>query len=122
MIDELCIGKRYRITLRNHVAAGYLEGILRSTSLPRGSLGNKDGDHCIWLSGELFEWFLRVDDIGAIQALDEPRERGLLVAPRAACRLGATPLRHPREAADAPERRDPVAENLICANELRRHT
>jgi hypothetical protein len=120
MIDQLCIGKRYRITLRNHVAAGHLEGVLRSTNLPRGSLGNKDGEHCIWLTGELFEWFLRIGDIAAIQELDEPTEPGLSVAARAACRPGITRFRRAREAADAPQGRNLIAENLICTNELRR--
>jgi hypothetical protein len=74
MIGELTMGRRYRITLKSAVFRGYLEGTLRSTRLPRGVLGNDDGEHSIWLSGESFEWFLRPLEIDSATELPEPDE------------------------------------------------
>jgi hypothetical protein len=71
MIDELTIGRRYRLTLKSKAFPGWLEGRLRSVKLPRGVLGNEDGTHSIWLSGESFEWFLRPDEIETVQELGE---------------------------------------------------
>jgi hypothetical protein len=69
MIRELTIGRRYRIRLKSPACRGSLEGVLRSTRLPEGMLGNSDGEHCVWLAGESFEWFLRPDEIRSIELL-----------------------------------------------------
>lgn len=85
MIDQLIVGKRYRITFRARAFGGHLEGLLRSTELPRGALGNHDGRHCIWLSGELFEWFLRPEEIATIHEVADPCEARLSFLPRDIC-------------------------------------
>jgi hypothetical protein len=90
MIEYLDVGKRYRITLRNPAFAGYLEGLLRSTHLPAGVLGNDDGKHRIWVEGELFDWFLETSDIDTIEPVrgegDDPE---YAPAPsRPLCRVG----------------------------------
>jgi len=54
--------------------------------------------------------------------LDESHERGLSVATRAECRPGATFLRRRLGREDAPRGREPIADNLICTNELRRQS
>lgn len=95
MIDQLCVGKRYRVQLRSPVA-GYLEGLLRSTTVPRGALGNDDGEHTIWISGELFDWFLRTTDIRAIDELDQAPEAPVGALPRPLCAHGAAWVRHRR--------------------------
>jgi hypothetical protein len=71
MIGELTVGRRYRITLHSKAFPGHLEGRLRSVKLPRGVLGNDDGFHSIWLSGESFDWFLRPEEIDAVEELPE---------------------------------------------------
>lgn len=64
MTDELICGRRYRITLRGRAyEGGSLEGVVRAVSLPQGALGNSDGEHRVWVVGELFEWFLRPGEI-----------------------------------------------------------
>jgi hypothetical protein len=85
MMDLLTVGKRYRITLRSRTFGGYLEGLVRSTTLPRGALGNHDGDHRIWLIGELFEWFLRPAEIKTVEELSDRAPDEATVLPRAIC-------------------------------------
>jgi hypothetical protein len=86
--NELAIGRRYRITLRDPAFPGRLEGRLRSVRLPQGMLGNVDGEHSVWVSGESFEWFLRPDEIEAAQEMPEADEPSLLafVPPRCCAR------------------------------------
>ena len=115
MIDELCIGRRYRFTLRDPALPGYLEGELRSTSLPRGTLGNNDGEHRVWVSGELFEWFLRIEDIGSIQELvDEPPEPSSPEVPRELCSYTTSWLRRRYER--RPERVESPSEYAFACN------
>ena len=118
MIDQLCIGKRYRLQLSGAAVSGYLEGVLRSTRLPRGTLGNSDGEHRIWISGEEFEWFLRPGDIQAIHELeDAPAEAPVPILPRDLCEHGSSWLRHRRQAVPGHGTMDGV---LWCTNRLRR--
>jgi hypothetical protein len=72
VIDELTIGRRYILGVKSAGHRGRLEGRLRSTRLPRGVLGNEDGEHSIWVSGESFEWFLRPDEIESAHEVAEP--------------------------------------------------
>lgn len=104
MTNELAIGRRYRIKLRNPAFPGRLEGRLRSIRLPRGMLGNVDGEHSVWVSGESFEWFLRPDEIEAAQEMPEADEPSLLafVPPRCCARRFPPP--GPRRRARASRR------------------
>ncbi|MFN2490520.1 MAG: hypothetical protein ABR529_12435 [Actinomycetota bacterium] len=101
MIDELTLGKRYRIALSGGAYQGALEGVLRSTRLPLGVLGNSDGEHRIWVMGEAFDWFLRVGDIEAIEELDdtEADEVRQEILPRKPCPGLATRPLEPRRRA-----------------------
>jgi hypothetical protein len=86
MIGELTVGKRYKVTLRSRAFQGHLEGTLRATDLPEGARGNEDGQHSIWFSGEIFEWFLRFDDIATIEEVhDAAAEPALAPARRPHC-------------------------------------
>jgi hypothetical protein len=71
MIDHLTIGKRYRFHLSSRTMHGSLEGVLRSTRVPMGVLGNHDGLHRIWIAGETFEWFLTLGDITSVEQLQD---------------------------------------------------
>ena len=98
MTGELAIGRRYSIRLKNPAFPGTLEGRLRSVRLPRGVLGNDDGEHCVWISGESFEWFLRPDEIEAAHEVGEPEEPSLpaLVPPRCCAHVPFPLARGPR--------------------------
>jgi hypothetical protein len=86
MIDELGIGRRYRVTLKEPACPGWLEGVLRSARVPAGFLGNDDGAHSLWLVGETFEWFLRPDEIETIEDLTEASQESAPWLPASALR------------------------------------
>jgi hypothetical protein len=63
------IGNWYRLSL---VEGGYLEGRVRSVSVPTGLMLNADGRHRIWIAGRDVEWFLRPDEVDAIEEITPP--------------------------------------------------
>jgi hypothetical protein len=88
------LGKRYVLGVRSPSGRGRLEGRLRSTRLPRGVLGNDDGEHSIWISGDTFEWFLRPREIESAQEVEEPGEPEMLaLVPARACERPLHPSR-----------------------------
>jgi hypothetical protein len=84
MTDGMSIGKRYRFRLKGRTALGALEGVVRSLSLPPGMLGNRDGEHRIWVAGEQFEWFLTPAEIAGFEEVESlsPVEESTATAPR----------------------------------------
>jgi hypothetical protein len=74
MTNGLSIGRRYRFTISGRYCSGTLEGVLRSLTVPAGTLGNGDGEHRVWIAGEQFEWFLRSSEIAGFEELREPFE------------------------------------------------
>jgi hypothetical protein len=84
MTDGMSIGKRYRFRLKGRTALGALEGVVRSLSLPAGMLGNRDGEHRIWVAGEQFEWFLTPAEIAGFEEVESlsPLEKSTETAPR----------------------------------------
>ncbi|CAN5632419.1 hypothetical protein BH24ACT26_BH24ACT26_03700 [soil metagenome] len=122
----MVVGKRYRINLRSPDCGGYLEGLLRSTRLPRGVLGNDDGKHSIWVAGELFDWFLRTDDIDAVEQIeDAPKEHSLAALfHRPVCAAARHPSRalgryHPRAEDDDALRAHAVPPRALHARRKR---
>jgi hypothetical protein len=64
------VGGWYRLNL---VDGGFLEGRVRSVSVPTGLMLNSDGRHNIWVAGRDIEWFLRPDEVSTIVEIVPPR-------------------------------------------------
>ena len=116
MIDEMTVGGRYRITLRGGDARGYLEGVLRSAHLPMGMMGNDDGEHPVWIAGDMFDWFLRVDDIAHFERVAARIDPSLLpVLRRDRCPHGGIPSRVGGLTAGSRTRAVPRTPGVRCA-------